>query len=76
MSLNLDPIQWSETVSLVADKHRTSHRGLTEVMSAVVSSGGGDINDLSSSKNTVRRHRNRIRKQTAKAIIEKYSETI
>ena len=46
------------------------------MMSAVVSSGGGDINDLSLSKNTVRRHRNRIRKQTAKAIIEKYSETI
>ena len=53
VSLNLDPTQWSETVNLVADKHHISHRGLTEVMSAVVSSGGGNINDLSLSKETV-----------------------
>ena len=29
VSLNFDATQWSETVSLVADKHRFSHRGLT-----------------------------------------------
>ena len=52
VSLNLDPTQWSETVSLVADKHHINHRGLTEVMSAVVSSGGGNINDV-----FVKRHR-------------------
>ena len=58
VSLNLDPIKWNETVSLVADKHHISRRGLTEVMPAVVSSGGGNINDLSLSKETVRKHRN------------------
>ena len=46
------------------------------MMSAIVSSGNGHINDLSLSKNTVRRHRNRIREQTAKLIIENNSETI
>ena len=45
VSLNLDPNQWNKTVSL-GDKHHISHRGLTEVMSAAVSSGGGNINDL------------------------------
>ena len=44
VSLNVDPTQWSETVSLVADKHHISHKGLTEVMSVVVSSGGRYIN--------------------------------
>ena len=58
VSLNLDSAQWSETVSLAADKHHISHRGQTEVMPAVVSSGGGNINDLSLSKETVRRHCN------------------
>ena len=46
------------------------------MMSAVVSSSGGNINDLSLSKNTVRRHRNRIREQTAKSVIEQKSEAI
>ena len=41
VSLNLDPTQWSETVSLVADKHLINH-----------SSGGGNINDV-----FVKRHR-------------------
>ena len=45
-------------------------------MSAVVSSSGGNINDLSLSKNIVRRHRNRIREQTAKSVIEQKSEAI
>ena len=58
VSLNLDSTHWSETVSLAADKHHISHIGLTKVMSAVVSSGGGNINDLSLSKETVRRHCN------------------
>ena len=34
----------------MADKHGISHKGLTEMMSAVVSFGGGNINDLSFSK--------------------------
>ena len=76
VSLNLDPTQWSETVSLVADKHHISHRGLTEVMSAVVSSGGGNINDLSLLKETLRRHRNSMREQRAKCIFEKNLKTI
>ena len=60
VSLNLDPTQWSE-VSLGADKHHISYRGLTEVMCVVVNSGGGSINDLSLSKDTVRRHCNSMR---------------
>ena len=75
-SLNVDPTQWSETVSLVADKHDISHTALTEVMSAVVSYGGGNINDLSLSKETVRRHRNSVREQRAKCIFEKNLKTI
>ena len=50
VNLVLDPTQWSETVSLVIDKHGIRNRGLTEIMSAVVSSGGSNINDLLSSK--------------------------
>ena len=50
VNLNLDSTQWSETLILVADQHGNNHRGLTEKMSAVVSSGGGNINDLSLSK--------------------------
>ena len=50
VNLNFDPIQWSETVSLVVDKHGISHRRLTEMMSAAVSSSGANINDLSLSK--------------------------
>ena len=40
VNLNLDPTQWSETVSLVVDKFSISQRGQTEMMSAVISSGG------------------------------------
>ena len=50
VDLNLDRTRWNETVSLVVDKHGISDRGLTEMMSAVVSSGVGSINDLSLSK--------------------------
>ena len=50
VNLNPNPTQRSETVSLVVDKHGISHTGLTEMMSAVVSSGGGNISDLSLSK--------------------------
>ena len=45
-------------------------------MSAVVSSGGGNINDLSLSKETARRHRNSMREQRAKCIFEKNFKTI
>ena len=45
-------------------------------MSAVVTSGGGNINDLSLSKETVRRHRNSMREQRAKRIFEKNLKTI
>ena len=45
-------------------------------MSAVVSSGGGNINDLSLSKETVRRHRNSMREQRAKCIFEKNLKAI
>ena len=76
VNLNFDPCQWSDTVCLVADKHHISHRGLTEVMSAVVRSGGGSINELSLSKDTVRRHRNSIRERQAKSVFEKNLETI
>ena len=76
VSLNLDPTQWSETVGLVADKHHISHRGLSEVMSAVLSSGDGYINYLSLSKETVHRHRNSMRAQRAKCIFEKNLKTI
>ena len=60
----------------MADKHHIRHRALTEVMSAVVSSGGGNINDLSLSKETVRRHRNSMREQRAMCIFEKNLKTI
>ena len=60
----------------MADKHHTSHGALTEVMSAVVSSGGGNTNDLSLSKETVRRHRNSMREQRAMCIFEKNLKTI
>ena len=36
--------------SVVVDKHGISHRGLMEMMSVVVSSGSGNINDLFLSK--------------------------
>ena len=39
-------------------------------MSVVIHSGGGSINDLSLSKNTVRRHRNKIREHKAKSIYQ------
>ena len=68
VSLRLNPTDWSKTVSIVADKHHISHRELTEVMSAVIHSGGGSINDLSLSKDTVCRHRNKIREHKAKSI--------
>ena len=45
-------------------------------MSAVVRSGGGSINELSLSKDTVRRHRNSIRERQAKSVFEKNLETI
>ena len=38
----------------MAHKQRISHRGLTEVMSAVISIGGGNIADISLSKDTTR----------------------
>ena len=60
----------------MADKHHVSRRGLTEVMSVVVISGGGNINDLSLSKETVRRHCNSMREQKAMRISEKNLETI
>ena len=60
----------------MADKHHISHRGQTKVMSAVVSSGGGNINDLSLSKETVRRHRNSMREQRAKRTFEKNLKAI
>ena len=60
----------------MANEHHISHRALTEVMSAVVSSGGGNINDLSLSKETVRRHRNSMREQRAKCIFEKNLKTV
>ena len=63
-------------MSLAADKHHISHRGLTEVMSAVVSSGGGNISDLSLSKETVHRHCNSMWEQRAKCIFEKNLKTI
>ena len=53
VSLGLNPTEWSKIVSIVADKHYISHRGITEVMSAVMHSGGGSINDLSLLKDTV-----------------------
>ena len=61
VSLGLNPTEWSKTVSIVADKHHIRHRGLTEVMSAVIHSGGDSINDLSLSKDTVGKHHNKIR---------------
>ena len=60
----------------MADKHHVSHRGLTEVMSIVVTSGGGNINDLSLSKETVRRHCNSMRERKAMCISEKNFKTI
>ena len=71
VSLKADAKHWSETVGLVADKHHISHKGFTEVMSAVISTGGGNIADISLSKDTTRRHRNKIRKQNAATIMEK-----
>ena len=47
VNLNLDPTQSNETLSLVADEYGISHRGITEMISTVVSFGGGNINDLS-----------------------------
>ena len=60
----------------MADKHHISHRGLKEVMFAVVSSGGGNINELSLSKETVHRHCNSMREQRAKCIDEKNLKTV
>ena len=74
--LKVDAKHWSETVGLVADKHHISHKGLTEVMSAVISTGGGNIADMSLSKDTTRRHRNKIREQNAATIMEKNLEAI
>ena len=54
----------------MAGKHHISHRGLTDVMSAVVSSGSGNINDLFLSKGTVHRQCNSMREQRAKSIFE------
>ena len=76
VSLKIDAKHWSETVGLVADKHHISHRGLTEVMSSVISTGGGNIADISLSKDTTRRHRNKIREQNAATIMEKNLEAI
>ena len=68
VSLNLYLTQWSKTVSLLADKHHISHKGLTEATSAVVSSGGGNINDLYLSKDTMCRHGNIMGEQRTKFI--------
>ena len=54
----------------MADKHHISHRGLTEVITAVIHFVGGSINDLSLSKDTVRRHCNKIREHKAKSICQ------
>ena len=70
VSLSLNPTEWSKTVNIVADKHHISHRGLTEVMSAAIHSGSGSINDLSLSKDTVLRHRNKIREHKTKSIYQ------
>ena len=63
VSLKVDAKHWSETVGLVTDIHHISHRGLTEVMSAVISTGGGNIADISLSKDTTSRLHNKIREQ-------------
>ena len=47
VSLKVDAKHWSETIGLAADKHYISHRGLTEVMSAIISTEGGNIADIS-----------------------------
>ena len=45
-------------------------------MSSVISTGGGNIADISLSKDTTRRHRNKIREQNAATIMEKNLEAI
>ena len=54
VSLKVDAKHWSATVGLVADKHHISRKGLTEVTSAVISTGSGNIADISLSKDTTR----------------------
>ena len=70
VSLKVDAKHWSETVGLGADIHHISHRGLTEVISAVISTGGGNIADISLSKDTTRRHCNKIREQKIRVALE------
>ena len=62
--LKINPNKWSKKVCSVADKHKVSHRGLTEIVSAIVQTGG-DINDLSLSRKTLRRHREKNRAEAA-----------
>ena len=45
-------------------------------MSIVIHSGGGSINDLSLSKDTVRRHRDKIQEHQAKLIYQTNTKTI
>ena len=75
VSLKVDAKHWSETVGLVADKHHISHKRFTEVMSAVIKTGGCNIADISLSKETTRRHRNKIREQNAETVMEKKSRS-
>ena len=60
--LKLQPKKWSKDISLVVDKYKISYRGLAEVIYTVIRSGGESISDTSISDETIRRHRNVLRK--------------
>ena len=50
---------------LVDDKNKVSHRALTEIVASVVNVGGGNLDAITLSPSTMRRHRDRTRKQIA-----------
>ena len=70
ITLHLNPKTWSKKVCSAADKHSVSHRGVTEIVSALIQAGNGDINEMSLSRETVRRHRNKTRTDKAASILE------
>ena len=56
-----------------ADRLNLSNNVLTTIVAAVANNGGGDIQHLSLSKSTARRHRAAIRSETAKSIKKQFS---
>lgn len=59
------------SVSLVADKYKVSHRGLTEIVSAVSKAQGKGLGECTVSVMSTKRRRDQVRTEVGSAVLQK-----